>query len=89
MGIQIRLYGKVAVALAVCGQRQREASPERAVEALLLLKEDETWRIAAQGWDKERDDSPFPRRCSTEWLRGPICSELAAVASGEVTRRCA
>jgi len=60
LGIQIRLYGKVAVALAVCGQRQREASPERAVEALLLLKEDETWRIAAQGWDKERDDEPIP-----------------------------
>jgi len=60
LGAEIRLYGKVAVALAVCQQREQDASPERAVEALLLLKENGVWRIAAQGWDKEGDGAPIP-----------------------------
>ena len=51
----------MAVALAVCEQRQGEgAPPERAVEALLLVKDDGHWRIAAQGWDKERAEAPIP-----------------------------
>lgn len=60
LGAEIALYGNVAVALAVCEQREGDAPPERAVEALLLVKEDGDWRIAAQGWDKERDDAPIP-----------------------------
>lgn len=60
LGVEIRLYGNVAVALAVCEQREQDAPPDRAVEALLLVKEDGAWRIAAQGWDKERDDAPIP-----------------------------
>jgi hypothetical protein len=60
LGVEIKLYGKVAVALAVCEQREQDAPPERAVEALLLLKEDGIWRIAAQDWDKEGDGAPLP-----------------------------
>jgi len=60
LGVEIKLYGKVAVALAVCEQREQDAPPERAVEALLLLKEYGIWRIAAQGWDKEDDGAPIP-----------------------------
>ena len=60
LGVEIKLYGKVAVALAVCEQREQDAPPERAIEALLLVKEDGAWRIAAQGWDKEHDDAPIP-----------------------------
>jgi len=59
LGVEIRLYGKVAVALAVCEQREQDASPERAAEALLLVKEEGSWRIAAQGWDKEGDGAPI------------------------------
>lgn len=61
LGVEIKLYGKVAVALAICEQREQGAPPERAVEALLLVKEGGVWRIAAQGWDKERNDTPIPR----------------------------
>jgi len=59
-GVEIRLYGKVAVALAVCEQCEQDAPLERAVEALLLLKEDGIWRIAAQGWDKKGNVAPIP-----------------------------
>lgn len=47
LGVEIRLYGKVAVALAICEQREQDAPPARAVEALLLIKQNGTWRKAA------------------------------------------
>lgn len=61
LGVEIRLYGNVAVALAVCEQREQDTPPARAVEALLLVKDDDVWRIAAQGWDKERENAPIPQ----------------------------
>jgi hypothetical protein len=61
LGVEIKLYGNVGVALAVCEQREKDAPPGRAVEALLLVREDGVWRIAAQGWDKEHDDAPIPQ----------------------------
>jgi hypothetical protein len=60
LGVEISLYGNVAVALAVCGQHEGNGPPARAVEALLLVREGGAWRIAAQGWDTEREDVPIP-----------------------------
>ncbi len=60
LGVEILRYGNVAVALAVCEQREGGAPPDRAIEALLLIKDDGDWRSAARGWDKERKDVPIP-----------------------------
>ena len=59
-GAWIRVYGNVAVALAVIETQENDDAPTRGVEALLLIKEGDRWRVAAQAWDSERADCPIP-----------------------------
>jgi hypothetical protein len=60
LGADIRVFGNVAVALAVCAISENDAVPERGVEALLLVKDGGRWRIAGQAWDMEGPDKPVP-----------------------------
>ena len=50
-GYRIQVYGSVAVAIAVCEMTENGQEVNRNIEALLLVKDDGRWRIAAQAWD--------------------------------------
>lgn len=59
-GCDIRVFGNVAVALAVCELTENHTETSRNVEAMLLVKTDGAWRIAAQAWDTESADKIIP-----------------------------
>ncbi len=60
LGADIRIFGNVAVALAVCQITENGDKTSRNVEALLLIKDTDGWKIAAQGWDAETSAKPIP-----------------------------
>lgn len=59
LGTEIRVFGNVAVATAVCGISENDGQPSRGVEALLLIEDRGRWRIAAQAWDMESQQAPI------------------------------
>ena len=59
-GYKISVFGNVAIALSVCELNENNAKTSRNVEAMLLIRDDGQWRIAAQAWDTETDDRPIP-----------------------------
>jgi hypothetical protein len=50
-GIFVKRVGSVAVAFAGCEMEENNAIVTRDVSALLLVKDHQGWRIAAQAWD--------------------------------------
>jgi hypothetical protein len=60
LGIQTSAFGNVAVALAACEMTENGSTVSRNVEALLLVKDGGTWKIAAQGWDRASAERPVP-----------------------------
>ena len=60
LGTDIHIFGNVAVALAACQITENDADVSRGVEALLLVKEEGTWRIVSQAWDTESEEKPVP-----------------------------
>ncbi len=60
LGTHVRVFGNVAVALAASEHVENEAETSRVVEAILLIKEDGRWRIAAQAWDNAGPGRPLP-----------------------------
>lgn len=66
LGADVRVFGNVAVALAICGMSEDGGEPKRGVEAILLVKEQGEWHIAAQAWDMEGPGKAVPG----EWLDG-------------------
>ena len=60
-GAHIRVFGNVAVALAVCELLENGTETTRNVEALLLIKDGGEWRIAAQAWDTESAEKLIPK----------------------------
>lgn len=60
LGADIRVFGNVAVAMATCGMVENRDDPRRGIEAILLVREDGSWRIAAQAWDMERPGLTVP-----------------------------
>ncbi|MFZ5692913.1 MAG: hypothetical protein ACOY5F_16850 [Pseudomonadota bacterium] len=60
LGTQIHVFGNIAVALAGCEITENGEKMTRGVEALLLVKDEGVWRIAAQNWDIERDGASLP-----------------------------
>ena len=59
-GYKISVFGNVAVALAVCELNENNTKTSRNVEAMLLIKDDGQWRIAAQAWDTEAEGKAIP-----------------------------
>lgn len=53
LGMEIRVFGNVAVALAGCETVENETEMNRGVEMLLLVKDSDQWKIAGQAWDME------------------------------------
>jgi Domain of unknown function (DUF4440) len=62
LGTEIHIFGNVAVALAGCEITENDAEVSRGVEALLLIKDEGTWRIVSQAWDTESETKPIPER---------------------------
>ena len=61
LGIEVKIFGNIAVAIVACGMVENEVTDSQTVEMLLLVKCDGTWRIAAQAWDKVSELSPIPK----------------------------
>ena len=62
LGIEIGVFGNVAVALAGCEMLENGTQITRDVSALLLVKDEGHWRIACQAWDVETSARPLPAR---------------------------
>ena len=62
LGVDIRVFGNVAVATATGEILENEATQTRAVEMLLLVKDEDEWKIVAQAGDTEQPGRPLPRR---------------------------
>ena len=60
LGADIRTFGNVAVALAACENLENGSEVTRGVEAMLLIKDQGSWRIVAQAWDSESGANPLP-----------------------------
>jgi hypothetical protein len=60
LGIEVRQFGNVAVAVVACELTENESTLSRTVEMLLLVKCEGAWRIVAQAWDAESPANPIP-----------------------------
>ena len=60
LGHEIRVFGNVAVAVAVCEITENETQVTRGVEMMLLVKTEGRWQIAAQAWDTESESNRIP-----------------------------
>ena len=60
LGHEIRIFGNVAVAIAVCQMTENEMQVTRGIEMMLLVKTDGRWRIVSQAWDTEAESKPIP-----------------------------
>jgi hypothetical protein len=60
LGVEVRIFGNVAVAVAGCEITENDADVMRGVEMMLLVKDAGLWRIAAQAWDTEGESKRLP-----------------------------
>jgi hypothetical protein len=60
LGREIRIFGNVAVAVAVCQMTENEMQVTRGIEMMLLVKTDGRWKIVSQAWDTEAGSKPIP-----------------------------
>ena len=65
-GVQISVFGNVAIAMSVCELVENGTTHSRNVEAMLLVKDGDEWRIAAQAWDSESATQPIPTSLLSE-----------------------
>lgn len=71
LGIEIHLFGNVAVAIAGCEAVENAHETSRNVEMLLLVKDGASWKIVAQAWDRATPDRPLPKELLGGGLPGP------------------
>ena len=62
LGMQVLLFGKVAVVLSASEMLENDAQVNRDVHGYLLLKDEGRWRIAAHAWDHASDQMPVPEQ---------------------------
>jgi len=60
-GMQILLFGNVAVVLAASEMLENEAKVNHDVSGYLLIKDEGKWRIAAHSWDHATAQRPVPQ----------------------------
>ncbi len=60
LGHEIRVFGNIAVAVAICQITENEIKVTRGVEMMLLVKTEGRWQIVSQAWDTESDSRPIP-----------------------------
>lgn len=66
LGMQVLVFGNVAVVLAASEMLENGSEVNHDVSGYLLLKDGGKWRIAAHAWDKANEQRPVP-----EHLRQP------------------
>ncbi len=71
LGCTVSVFGNVAVAFAACEMLENGSTLTRDVSAIVLVRDNGSWRVAAQAWDVE-----------TEWRKIPAA--LAALRDGHV-----
>jgi ketosteroid isomerase-like protein len=60
LGCDVRVFGNVAVAFAACEMLENESTVNREINATVLVRENGSWRIAAQAWDTESGAHKIP-----------------------------
>ncbi len=60
LGMQILMFGNVAVVLAASEMLENETEVNHDVSGYLLVKNEGEWRIAAHAWDQATDQMPVP-----------------------------
>lgn len=60
LGIDVRVFGNVAVAIAGCEITENESTKNRGAEMMLLIKSEDEWQIVSQAWDVESQDRKLP-----------------------------
>jgi hypothetical protein len=60
LGCEVRVFGNVALAFAACEMLENGSTVTRDVSATILVREDGSWRIAAQAWDLENEARKIP-----------------------------
>ena len=60
LGMQVLVFGNVAVALAASEMLENGTEVNHDVSGYLLLKDQGKWRIAAHAWDKASPQKPIP-----------------------------
>ena len=60
LGMQVLIFGKVAVVLAASEMLENGTNVNHDVSGYLVLKDEGTWRIAAHAWDKASEQKPVP-----------------------------
>ena len=64
LGMQVLVFGNVAVVLAASEMLENGSEVNQDVSGYLVLKDEGKWRIAAHAWDKANEQRPVP-----EYLR--------------------
>lgn len=60
LGMQVLVFGDVAVVLAASWMLENGTEVNHDVSGYLLVKNEGAWRIAAHAWDHATDQSPVP-----------------------------
>ena len=61
LGMQVLVFGNVAVVLAASEMLENGTEVNHDVSGYLLLKDGGKWRIAAHAWDKASEQRPVPQ----------------------------
>ena len=60
LGMQVLVFGNVAVVLAASELMENEKEVNHDVSGYLLIKDDGEWRIGAHAWDHASEQMPVP-----------------------------
>jgi hypothetical protein len=65
LGIEVRVFGNIAVAVAGCELTENDTEVNRGVEMLLLVRSEGAWQVVAQAWDTEGASQRLPAHLAT------------------------
>ncbi|MGH6660398.1 MAG: nuclear transport factor 2 family protein [Rhodospirillales bacterium] len=60
LGMQVLVFGNVAIVLAASEMLENETEMNHDVSGYLLVKDEGEWRIAAHAWDHASEQMPVP-----------------------------
>lgn len=62
LGMQLLVFGNIAVALAASELLENETEVNHDVSGYLLVKDEGKWHIAAHAWDHASEEIPVPEK---------------------------
>lgn len=66
LGVDVRVFGNVAVAIVGCEMTENNSTINRGVEMMLLIKTAGKWIIVSQAWDTANQGRPLPAYLGTQ-----------------------